>query len=144
MVTGYLMLNKDEILALAASITLSAVVAEVLADQPDYLNYTYSLITGYCVYYAIFTTLYWVDNRREYKLESGKTDVARLKTDLKKIIFAFGLAEAVYAVVRWTGQYYLLTLGYEPYISPITSQTVASAMLLAMINLATKKTHLYK
>lgn len=144
MVTGYLMLNKDVILALAASITLSAVVAEVLSDQANYLNSTYSLIAGYCVYYATFTTLYWVDNRSEYKLESGKTDTARLNTDLKKIIFAFGLAEAVYAAVRWTGQYYLLTLGYEAYIASITSQTAASVMLLAMINLATKKTRLYK
>lgn len=144
MVAGYLMLNKDVILALVASIALSAVVAEALSDQADYLNSTYSLITGYCVYYTVFTTLYCVDNRKEYKLESGKTDIVRLKMDLKKIIFAFGLAEAVYAAVRWTGQYYLLTLGYEPYVASITSQTAASAMLLAMINLATKKTKLYK
>ena len=144
MVTGYLMLNKDVILALAASITLSAVVAEALSGQADYLNSTYSLIAGYCVYYAVFTTLYCVDNRKEYKLESGKTDIARLKTDLRKIVFAFGLAEAVYAAVRWAGQYYLLTLDYEPYIASITSQIGASVMLLAMINLATKKTKLYK
>ena len=39
------------------------------------------MIAGYCVYYAVFATLCCVDNRKEYKLESGKTDIAKLKTD---------------------------------------------------------------
>lgn len=144
MVVGYLMLNKNVILALIGSAIVAAIVAEVLADQADYLNSTYSLITGYCVYYTMFTTLYWIDNRKEYKLESGKTDIVRLKTDLKKIIFAFGFSEVIYATVKWTGQYYLLTLGYDPYIASITAQAVASAVFIVMVNLATKRTKLYK
>ncbi len=143
MVTGYLMLNKNVIISLIASISLSAVIAEALSEQEDYLNSTYTLIAGYIVYYTVFSTLYYIDNRKEYRLESGGTDTVRLRTDLKKIIFSFGIGETAYAVIRWTGLYYLLTIGQEPYIASIISQTIASITLLAMINMTARKTKLY-
>ena len=144
MVTGYLMLNKDIIISLIASIALSAVIAELLIEQEAYLNSTYTLASGYVIYYTVFITLYYIDNRKEYRLESGGTDTARLKTDLLKIVFSFGVGELVFAVVRWTGQYYLLTLGQEPYIASVISHTVASIILLGIINLTAKKAKLYK
>ncbi len=134
MVTGYLMLNKNVIISLIASISLSAVIAEALSGQEDYLNSTYTLILGYVVYYTVFSTSYYIDNRKEYRLESGKTDMVRLRTDLKKIVFSFGIG---------AGLYYLLTIGQEPYIASIISQTIASITLLAMINMAARKTKLY-
>ena len=137
------MLNKDVIISLIASISFSAVIAEVLSGQEDYLNSTYTLILGYIVYYTVFSTLYYIDNRKEYRLESGRTDMVRLRTDLKKIIFSFGIGETAFAVIRWTGLYYLLTIGQEPYIASIISQTIASITLLAMINMAARKTKLY-
>ncbi len=143
MVTGYLMLNKNVIISLIASISLSAVIAEALSGQEDYLNSTYTLILGYIVYYTVFSTSYYIDNRKEYRLESGKTDIVRLRTDLKKIIFSFGIGETAYASIRWAGLYYLLTIGQEPYIASIISQTIASITLLAMINMAARKTKLY-
>lgn len=143
MVTGYLMLNKNVIISLIASISLSAVIAEALSGQEYYLNSTYTLILGYIVYYTVFSTSYYIDNRKEYRLESGKTDIVRLRTDLKKIIFSFGIGETAYASIRWAGLYYLLTIGQEPYIASIISQTIASITLLAMINMAARKTKLY-
>ena len=121
MVTGYLMLNKNVIISLIASISLSAVIAEALSGQEDYLNSTYTLILGYIVYYTVFSTSYYIDNRKEYRLESGKTDMVRLRTDLKKIVFSFGIGETAFAIIRWTGLYYLLTIGQEPYIASIIS-----------------------
>ncbi len=143
MVTGYLMLNKNVIISLIASISLSAVIAEALSGQEDYLNSTYTLILGYVVYYTVFSTSYYIDNRKEYRLESGKTDMVRLRTDLKKIVFSFGIGETAFAIIRWAGLYYLLTIGQEPYIASIISQTIASITLLAMINMAARKTKLY-
>ena len=92
----------------------------------------------------MFSTLYYVDNRKEYRTELGRTDTARLKTDLKKIIFAIGIGEISFLAAKWTSQYYLLTLDYEPYVAVILAHTLASALLLAMINLAAKKIRLYK
>ena len=137
------MLNKNVIISLIASISLSAVIAEALSGQEDYLNSTYTLILGYIVYYTVFSTSYYIDNRKEYRLESGKTDMVRLRTDLKKIVFSFGIGETAFAIIRWTGLYYLLTIGQEPYIASIISQTIASITLLAMINMAARKTKLY-
>lgn len=144
MVTGYLMLNKNIIISLISSILLTAVIAELLIGQESYLNSTYSLVSGYLIYYAVFITLYYIDNRKEYRLESGGIDTARLKTDLMKIVFSFGIGELVFAVVRWTGQYYLLTAGQEPYIASIIPHTIAAIMLICIINLTAKKAKLYR
>lgn len=144
MVTGYLMLNKDIIISMVCSVALTAVIAELLIDQEAYLNSTYSLISGYVIWYAVFTTLYYIDNRKEYRLESGGIDTTRLKRDLKKIVFSFGIAEVAFAVVRWSGQYYLLITGYEPYIASISSHIVANIILICVVNLTAKKTKLYK
>lgn len=144
MVTGYLMLNKNIILSLSASFILSAVVAQTLSDQADYLNSTYTLIAGYCTYYTVFSSLYYIDNRKEYKTESGRTDTARLRTDLKKIIFAIGVGEVAFLVSKWTFQYYLLTLNYESYVAAMLAHVVASAVLLTMMNLTARRTKLYR
>jgi len=43
MLQEYLKLNKNILIAFAASIIISAIIAQLLADQPDYLNTTYIL-----------------------------------------------------------------------------------------------------
>ena len=144
MVTGYLMLNKNIIISLTISMTISAIVAQIFSTQDDYLNSTFTLISGYFVYYSIFTTLYYRDNKKAYKTELGNTDTARLKMDLKKIILTIGIAEVSFLASKWTSQYYLLTQDFEPYAAAILAHLVGSALLLAMMNLTAKKTHLYK
>lgn len=144
MMAGFLMLNKNIILSLSASLTLSAVVAEVFAKQESYLNSTFTLIAGYCVYYTVFSTLYYIDNRKVYRTDSGRTDNAKLRRDLKKIIFTIGVGEVSFLAAKWIAQYHLLTQNYEPYVAAILAHLVASALLLGTMNLAAKKTKLYK
>ena len=85
MLQEYLKLNKNILIAFAASITISAVIAQLLADQADYLNTTYTTIADYVIYFSVFSGLFYLDNRKKYRLESGKTDTVKLKQDLKKV-----------------------------------------------------------
>ena len=88
--------------------------------------------------------MFYIDNRKKYRLESGRTDTARLRRDLKKLITSLGIAEIIYTVLRWALQYYLLTAQYDPYMASIVSQGVSTVIYMAVLNLTVKATRLYK
>ena len=140
----YFMLNKNILIAFAASITISAIVAHIFSEQADYLNTTYTLLVDYVIYFSTFGGLFYLDNRKKYLLESDQTDKSKLKHDLIKIITSLGIAEVVYTIVRWFLQYYFLTLHYDAYLASIASQVISTIIYLVVINLSVKMTRLYK
>ncbi len=140
----YIKLNKNILLAFAASITISAIAAQLLADQVAYLNTTLTLIVDYVVYFSVFGFLYYFDNRKKYRLDSGKTDNELLRKDLLKIISSLGIAEVVYTIFRWVIQYYLLSIQYDPYLASLVSQGISTIVYMIVINLSVKMTRLYK
>ncbi|MFB5619536.1 MAG: hypothetical protein ACE5RC_00190 [Nitrosopumilus sp.] len=140
----YLKLNKNVLIAFAASIIISAVIAQILSDQTDYLNTTYTTIADYVIYFSVFSFLFYVDNRKKYQLDSGKTDISKLKHDLKKLITSLGIAEIIYTVARWALQYYFLTINYDPYLASIASQGISTIIYMIVLNLTVKITRLYK
>ncbi len=144
MLQEYLKLNKNILIAFAASIIISAVIAQVLSDQDDILNTTYTTIADYVIYFSVFSSLFYFDNRKKYRLESGKTDTVKLKQDLKKLITSLGIAEVVYTIARWALQYYLLTINYDPYLASIVSQGLSTIIYMIVLNLTVKITRLYK
>ena len=144
MLQEYLKLNKNILIAFAASIIISAVIAQILSDQDDLLNTTYTTIADYVIYFSVFSSLFYLDSRKKYRLESGKTDTAKLKQDLKKLITSLGIAEVVYTVARWALQYYFLTINYDPYLASIASQGISTIIYMIVLNLTVKITRLYK
>ena len=144
MLQEYLKLNKNILIAFAASIILSAVVAQLLSEQADYLNTTYTTIADYAIFFSVFSFLFYLDNRKKYRTKSGKTDTAKLKHDLKKLITSLGIAEIVYTAVRWGFQYYFLTINYDPYLASIVSQGLSTIIYMIVLNLSVKITRLYK
>ncbi len=144
MLQEYLKLNKNILIAFSASIIISAIIAQILSDQADYLNTTYTTIADYIVYFSVFSGMFYLDNRKKYRLESGKTDTVKLKHDLKKLITSLGIAEIVYTVVRWVFQYYFISISYDPYLASIASQCISTVIYMIVINLSVKMTKLYK
>lgn len=144
MLQEYLKLNKNVLVAFAASIIFSAIIAQFLSDQADYLNTTYTTIVDYVIYFSVFSGLFYLGNRKKYRLESGGSDTVKLKQDLKKLITSLGIAEVIYTVVRWALQYYFLTLNYDPYLASIASQGISTIIYMIALNLTVKITRLYK
>jgi len=140
----YLKLNKNILIAFAVSITISAVAADYFASQEDYLNSTFTLIVDYAVFFSVFGGLFYYDNRKKYILENGETDKSLLKSDLIKIISSLGIGEVVYTIVRWSLQYYLLLLNYEPYVASIISQLISTVIYMITLNITIKLTKLFK
>jgi hypothetical protein len=139
-----LKLNKNILIAFAASIIISAIIAQILSDEADILNTTYTTIADYVIYFSVFSSLFYFDNRKKYRLESGKTDTVKLKQDLKKLITSLGIAEVVYTIARWALQYYFLTINYDPYLASIVSQGISTIIYMIVLNLIVKITRLYK
>ena len=140
----YLKLNKNILIAFAASIIISAIIAQILSDQADILNTTYTTIADYAIYFSVFSGLFYLDNRKKYRLKSGGTDTVKLKHDLKKLVASLGIAEIVYTVARWALQYYFLTINYDPYLASIASQGISTIIYMIVVNLSVKISRLYK
>jgi len=144
MLQEYFKLNKNILIAFAVSITFSAIIAQSLSEQEDYLNTTYTLIFDYVFYFSTFGSLYYWDNRKKYLLKSGKTDKEKLRHDLIKIITSLGIAEIVYTIARWLLQFYFLSINYDPYLASIVSQVISTIIYMIVVNLSVKMTRLYK
>ena len=140
----YLKLNKNILFGYVASVVISAIAAQLLSEQENYLNTTFTLLVDYSVYLSTFGGLYYMDNRKKYKLESGETDWHVLKKDLIKLISSLGVGEIIYMIARWVLQYYLLTEVYEPYLASIIAQSISFVIFLIVVNLGVKLTGLYK
>ena len=144
MLQAYLKLNKNILIAFTASIVVSALIAQILSEQTDYLNTTYTTIADYVIYFSVFSGMFYLDNRRKYRLASGRIDTEKLKNDLKKLVTSLGIAEIVYTAVRWVLQYYFLTINYDPYLASIVSQGISTIIYMIVVNLSVKITRLYK
>ena len=140
----YLKLNKNILLGYVASVTISAIAAQLFSGQEYYLNTTFTLLVDYSVYLSTFGGLYYVDNRKKYKLKSGEIDWHVLKKDLIKLISSLGVGEIIYMIARWVLQYYLLTEVYEPYLASIISQSISFIPFLIVVNLGIKISGLYR
>lgn len=140
----YLKLNKNIILGFAASICVSTVAAHLFSEQEAYLNATFTLVVDYVVYFTTFGGLYYIDNRKKYRLGSGETDKISLRKDLIKIISSLGIGEVVYTIARWFLQYYFLTIGYDAYLASLVSQSTSTVIYMLVVNISVKLTRLYK
>jgi len=141
---SYIKFNKNVLLAFVASITISAIFAQSISDQENYLNTTYTLIVDYSVFFSTFGGLFYLDNRRNYQLKSGRIDNKKLKHDLFKIITSLGISEIVYTVIRWFTHYYLLQFDYDPYLASVISQSISTVIYMIVINMSIKLTRLFK
>lgn len=140
----YLKLNKNILLAFSASITISALFAQLLSSEVAYLNSTFTLMVDYVVYFSTFGILFYFDNKKKYLLDSRKIDSPRLKKDLIKLISSLGISEIIYTIIRWFVQYYLLTINYEPYLASLISHGFSTIVYMIIVNLSVKITRLYK
>jgi len=140
----YLKLNRNIFIAFAFDVIISSIVAQLLAEQQDSLNATFTLMVDHAVFLSVLGILLYNDNKKKYKMDSGKTNWSLLRVDLVKMISALGISEIIYSIARWLPQYYLLTIEYEPYLSSVIGQAIAIVVYLIVINSLVKITKLFK
>ncbi len=140
----FLKLNKSLIIGGVVAAILAAVTAYVFSDQEPYLLTTYTVLAEYVGFFGVFFLLFYLDNKKNYKLDSGQKDKAAIKTALIKLGASFGVGEIFYLSIRWVLGYYLLTIGFESNIATIISEIVGFTAFIIAMNIVTKFTKLYK
>lgn len=140
----YVKLNRNILLGFIASVTISAAAAQAMSGQAHYLNSSATLAVDLMVYYALFSGLFYLDNRKKYLLPSGEIDKSRLRSDLAKMVTSLGIGELVYSICRWFVQYYLLTGNVEAYISSVLAQSISFVAYLVCVNMVARSVRLYK
>jgi len=140
----YLKLNKNLLISFLFSTTVSALVAQALAEQENYLNTTYTVIAGYIVFFSVFIIAFYIDFKHRYKLSSGQTNYGLLKKELIQLVTSLGIGEIVYLAVRWTAQYYFLNLNFEPYLASLSAEAISIVCYLFVVSFSGKIVGLFK
>jgi len=58
-------------------------------------------------------------------------------------VFSVGIAELVYVIVIWSIHFYLLTVGYESYLTFIIAHVSSAILFAIMINVGFKATKIF-
>ncbi len=131
-----LQINRNFIICFIASASLSAVAAQLLTDYDNYLTTTITIIIGYIIYFGLFSSLFYLDNRKRYKTMKSKL----IKKELLTLISSFGIGEVIYLGIRWPSLYYFLEVGIEPYLASIISEVIATACYMVSVTVFLRKT----
>lgn len=140
----YIKLNKNLIISFVVAIILSAVTAQLLSEEESHINSSYTLVVDFVTFYSTFGALFYLDNRKKYRLDSGKTDTDQLKRDLLKIISSLGVGEIIYLTARWSLQYYFLTINYDAYVASVIAHLTSTVIYMVVVNVGVKFMRLYK
>ncbi|EPA04729.1 hypothetical protein [Candidatus Nitrosarchaeum limnium] len=131
-----LQINRNFIICFIVSASLSAVVAQSLLGYENHLTTTITIITGYVVYFGIFSVLFYLDNKNRYKQMSSSL----IKKEILSMISSFGVGEIIYLGIRWPSLYYFLEINIEPYIASLVSEIIATACYMIAVTIFLRKT----
>ena len=131
-----LQINRSFLICFIVSASLSAVFAQVLSNYESYLNTTFTIIFGYIVYFGIFSSLFYLDNKERYKTMKSNL----IKKELLTLLSSFGVGEIIYLGIRWPTLYYFLEIGIEPYIASLISEVIATACYMLSVTIFLRKT----
>ncbi|HUT06960.1 MAG TPA: hypothetical protein VMW74_09795 [Nitrosopumilaceae archaeon] len=126
-----LQINRNFLICFLVSASLSAVVAQLLSDYENHLNTTITIVMGYGIYFVIFSSLFYFDNKKRYRQMNGNL----IKKELVTLISSFGIGEIGYLGVRWPSFYYFLEIGIEPYLASLVSEIIATLCYMAIVSL---------
>ena len=131
-----LQINRNFIICFIVSASLSAVVAQLLSDFDNQITTTITIATGYVIYFAIFSSLFYFDNKSRYKQMKSSL----IRKEIFSMISSFGIGEIIYLGIRWPSLYYFLEIEIEPYIASLVSEIIATACYMAAVTIFLRKT----
>ena len=131
-----LQINRSFLICFIVSASLSAVFSQVLSNYESYLNTTFTIIFGYIIYFGIFSSLFYLDNKERYKTMKSNL----IKKELLTLLSSFGVGEIMYLGIRWPTLYYFLEISVEPYIASLISEIIATACYMVSVTIFLRKT----
>ena len=134
-----LKINRNFIICFICSASISAAVAQTLSDTESYFNTSITVAVGYAVFFGVFSSLFYLDNRKRFSQMKSKS----IKSELIKLISSLGVAEVIYFAIRWSTQFYFLEINIEPYLASLFSEIIASSCYMTIVSVFLKATKTY-
>jgi len=131
-----LQINRNFIICFIVSATLSAVVAQLLVGYENQITTTITIGTGYVIYFGIFSSLFYLDNKNRYKQMKSSL----IRREIFSMISSFGVGEIIYLVIRWPSLYYFLEIRMEHYMASLISEVIATACYMLAVTVFLRKT----
>lgn len=131
-----LQINRNFVVCSIVSASLSAIIAQLLSGLENHLTTTVTIAAGYVIYFAIFSYLFYLDNKNRYR----QMRTSLIRKELFNIISSFGVGEIIFLVIRWPTFYYFLEADIEPYIASLISEIIATACYMMTVTLFLRKT----
>ena len=131
-----LQINKNVLICLAISISCSAIGAQLLEDQENYLTTTISILIGYVSYFGVFSCLFYWGNKERYKTMKSKL----IRKELLGVITSLSAGELICFIVLWASMFFFLEMGLEPFLSSLISEIITTVIYLPAITLILVKT----
>ncbi len=132
-------INRNFVICFVISALSSALIAQTLGAIENHFNATITIVGGYAIYFAVFSALFYTDNKDRYK----QTSRLLIKKEILKIISSFGIGEIVYLAIRWPTFYYFLETDIEPFFASISSEVIATAFYMASVTVFLRKTRTF-
>ncbi len=131
-----LQINRNFLICFIISASLSAVFSQMLSEYDSVINASLTIVFGYIVYFGIFSSLFYLDNKERYRGMSSKL----IKKELISLISSFGVGEVIYLGTRWPSLYYFLEIGIEPFLASLVSEIIATALYMISVTIFLRKT----
>ena len=131
-----LQINRNFVICFIVSASLSAIVAQLLVGYENQITTTITIITGYVIYFGIFSTLFYLDNKKRYKQMKSNL----IRREVFSMISSFGFGEIIYLAIRWPSLYYFLEIEMEHYIASLVSEVIATACYMIAVTVFLRKT----
>jgi hypothetical protein len=131
--------NKNIIIAGICSFITAALATQLYYtyfNQSHVANSIVALAIEYCVYFPLFGTLYYFDNRYRYiDPSTGRKNFDVIKSDIRKLFTAFSISEIVYSISKVSFTFQFLQLGALPYQASMFASIIASTLSIVLINI---------
>ena len=112
----------------------------MLSDFENHLNTTITIAIGYAIYFGIFSTLFYFENRKRYSQMSGHL----IRRELFNIASSFGIGEIGYLAIRWPTFYYFLEIEIEPFVASLISEIISTFAYMLIVTIFLKQTRTFK
>jgi hypothetical protein len=128
-------INRNFIICFIVSASFSAIIAQSLAEYEYQITTTVTVGTGYIIYFGIFSSLFYFDNKRRYKQMTSSL----IRKEILSMISSFGLGEIIYLVIRWPSLYYFLEFGIEAYMASLISEIISTVVYMITVSVFLRK-----
>ncbi|MCS6767627.1 MAG: hypothetical protein RMJ59_02855 [Candidatus Nitrosocaldus sp.] len=142
-----ILFNKNLLISGTGGFFVSAYISQIhLEHYADKLaNSVTALVVEYAVYIPLFVLLFYMDNRSRYTdPATGKRNYKVIKDDVKRLFATFSVAEVVFSVTRFVGQYQLLQVGMQAYQASMIGSMLAWVAFFIAINVMAKLVKLFR